>query len=84
VLVVGVAEGRVAFFALGARHGVASSAVLASQFAAITAIMAVVLFRERLTRPQVIGIAAIARASSSRAHFKSDRVATPSPVASVS
>jgi len=61
VLVAGVAEvvGFV-FFVLGARHGIAISAVLASQFGAIAAILAVFLFRERLTRLQVVGIAAIA------------------------
>ena len=49
-----------AFFVLGAREGIAIAAVLASQFGAIAAIMAVVLFHERLTRLQVVGIAAIA------------------------
>ena len=61
VLVAGVAEvAGFVFFVLGARHGIAISAVLASQFGAIAAIAAAVLFRERLTRLQVIGIAAIA------------------------
>lgn len=61
VLVTGVAEiAGFAFFVVGARDGIAISAVLASQFGAIAAIAAVVLFRERLTRLQVIGIAAIA------------------------
>ena len=61
VLVAGVAEvAGFAFFVLGARHGIAISAVLASQFGVIAAIAAVVLFRERLTRLQVAGIAAIA------------------------
>ena len=61
LLVAGVAEVvGFAFFALGARHGIAVSAVLASQFGVIAAIMAVVLFHERLSRPQVVGIAAIA------------------------
>ncbi len=61
LLVAGVAEvAGFAFFALGARHGISVSAVLASQFGAIAAIMAVVLFRERLTRLQIVGIAAIA------------------------
>jgi uncharacterized membrane protein len=49
-----------ASFAVGARHGIAVSAVLASQFGAIAAIAAFVLFRERLTRLQLVGIAAIA------------------------
>ncbi|MGI8478767.1 MAG: hypothetical protein ACR2M2_02735 [Gaiellaceae bacterium] len=61
VLVAGVAEvAGFACFVLGARHGIAISAVLASQFGAIAAVAAVVLFRERLTRLQVVGIAAIA------------------------
>jgi drug/metabolite transporter (DMT)-like permease len=46
-------------FALGSRHGVAVSAVLASQFAAIAAIIAYFLFRERLERIQIAGVAAI-------------------------
>ena len=49
-----------ALFVLGARHGIAITAVLASQFGAIAAIMAVFLLRERLTRVQIIGIATIA------------------------
>ena len=61
LLVAGVAEvAGFAFFALGSREGIAVSAVLASQFGVIAAIMAVFLFRERLTRLQVVGIAAIA------------------------
>jgi len=61
VLVAGVAEVvGFAFFVLGARQGIAISAVLASQFGAVAAIAAVVLFRERLARLQVVGIAAIA------------------------
>jgi drug/metabolite transporter (DMT)-like permease len=49
-----------ASYTIGARHGIAISAVLASQFAAFAAVAAFFLFRERLTRPQVLGIAAIA------------------------
>ena len=49
-----------ALFVLGAREGIAITAVLASQFGAIAAIIAVFLFHERLTRLQVIGIVAIA------------------------
>lgn len=61
VLGAGVAEVvGFALFVLGARHGIAVTAVLASQFGAIAAVMAVFLFRERLTRLQVVGIAAIA------------------------
>jgi drug/metabolite transporter (DMT)-like permease len=46
-------------FALGARHGLAVSAVLASQFAAIAAVVAYLAFHERLARVQVVGVAAI-------------------------
>jgi drug/metabolite transporter (DMT)-like permease len=49
-----------ASFTLGARHGLAVSAVLASQFGAIAAVAGFVSFRERLSRVQVAGIAAIA------------------------
>lgn len=50
----------VSSFALGARHGIAVSAVLASQFGAVAAIAAYLFFRERLGRPQAAGVAAIA------------------------
>jgi drug/metabolite transporter (DMT)-like permease len=43
-------------FALGARHDVAVTAVVGAQFAAITAIVAYLLFGERLTRIQVVGV----------------------------
>lgn len=46
-------------FALGARHGIAVTAVLASQFAAVAAIGGYLLFDERLTRVQLIGVALI-------------------------
>jgi drug/metabolite transporter (DMT)-like permease len=49
-----------ASYALGARHGIAVSAVLASQFAALAAIGAYVLFHERLRAVQVVGIVMIA------------------------
>lgn len=49
-----------ASFAIGARHGIAISAVLASQFGAVAALAAYVVFRERLTRVQVAGVATIA------------------------
>lgn len=60
VVVAGVAE-VVGFscFALGARHGLAVAAVLASQFAAVAAVAAYFLFRERLSRLQVAGVATI-------------------------
>jgi drug/metabolite transporter (DMT)-like permease len=48
-----------ALFALGARHGIAVSAVLASQFAAIAAVAAYFLFGERLARVQLAGVALI-------------------------
>lgn len=61
VLTSGVCEvAGFAAFSLGARHGVAVSAVLASQFAAFAAVAAVVLFRERLRVPQILGITTIA------------------------
>jgi drug/metabolite transporter (DMT)-like permease len=48
-----------ALFALGARHGIAVSAVLASQFAAVAAVAAYFLFGERLARDQLAGVALI-------------------------
>jgi drug/metabolite transporter (DMT)-like permease len=48
-----------ASFAFGARHGIAISAVLASQFAAIAAVGGYVLFGERLTRIQLAGVVLI-------------------------
>jgi drug/metabolite transporter (DMT)-like permease len=44
-----------ASFALGARHGIAVAAVLASQFAAVAAIGAYVILHERLSRVQRTG-----------------------------
>ena len=52
--------GGAAAFVLGARHSIAVTSVLASQFAALAAVAAFVLFRERLTRVQLAGIAIIA------------------------
>lgn len=46
-------------FALGSRHGIAVSAVLGSQFAALAVIFSYLVFRERLTRLQFAGIVAI-------------------------
>ena len=63
VLVAGVFEVLgFALFAFGARHGIAVSAVLSSQFAAISAVAAYVLFGERLSRVQVAGVAVIVAA----------------------
>lgn len=52
--------GGFAAFVVGARHGLAVSAVLASQFGALAALLGLVLFRERLTRTQIAGVATIA------------------------
>jgi drug/metabolite transporter (DMT)-like permease len=49
-----------ASYALGSRHGLAVAAVLASQFAALAGLAAVVLFRERLSRLQLSGVTIIA------------------------
>jgi drug/metabolite transporter (DMT)-like permease len=49
-----------ALFTLGARDGIAISAVLASQFGVVAAIAAFFLFGERLNRAQTAGVAAIA------------------------
>ena len=48
-----------AAFTFGSRHSIAISAVLASQFAALAAVGAFVLFRERLARVQLVGVATI-------------------------
>ena len=62
-LVVGSGLAEVAGFvayAVGARHGIAISAVLASQFAAIAALAAGILFGERLGRTGIAGVIVIA------------------------
>ena len=48
-----------ASYTLGARHGIAVAAVLVSQFAVISTLAAYVLFRERLTRLQLVGVATV-------------------------
>jgi drug/metabolite transporter (DMT)-like permease len=48
-----------ASYAFGARYRIAISAVLASQFAAIAALGGYVLFGERLTRLQLVGVVLI-------------------------
>jgi drug/metabolite transporter (DMT)-like permease len=52
--------GGFASYAEGSRHGIAIAAVLASQFATLTALAAFVFFRERLARLQLAGIALVA------------------------
>jgi drug/metabolite transporter (DMT)-like permease len=52
--------GGFASYAEGSRHGIAVAAVLASQFATLTALAAFVFFRERLARWQLAGIALVA------------------------
>jgi drug/metabolite transporter (DMT)-like permease len=48
-----------ASYTVGAQHGIAIAAVLSSQFAAIAAVAAYVVFGERLARRQSAGVAAI-------------------------
>ena len=61
LVLVGLAEVvGVATFALGARDSAPIASVIASQFAGIAAIVAFVLYRERLSRVQVAGVAVIA------------------------
>jgi uncharacterized membrane protein len=48
-----------ASYSLGARHGIAVSSVLASQFAAFAAVAAFVVFHERVRTVQIAGIATI-------------------------
>lgn len=52
--------GGVVAYTIGARHGIAVAAVLGSQFAAIAAVLAFFLFRERLSRVQIAGVSIIA------------------------
>jgi drug/metabolite transporter (DMT)-like permease len=61
VVATGLAEvAGFASYAVGARHGIAIAAVLASQFAALSAIGAYVFYRERLGGVQIAGISVIA------------------------
>jgi drug/metabolite transporter (DMT)-like permease len=46
-------------YTAGARHGIAVAAVLSSQYAALTALAAYVLFRERLHRVQLVGVVTV-------------------------
>jgi drug/metabolite transporter (DMT)-like permease len=62
-LVAGAAAGEVVgivSYEFGARHGLAVAAVLSSQFAALAALAAFLLFRERLSRSQLAGLVIIA------------------------
>ena len=62
-LVAGAAAGEVVgiiSYELGARHGLAVAAVLASQFAALVALGAFLLFGERLSRFQLAGLVVVA------------------------
>ena len=62
VLVVAAGLSEVAGFScyiFGARHSIAVAAVLVSQFAGISAVGAYLLFRERLTRLQLGGVAIV-------------------------
>ena len=61
LVVSGIAEviGFVSFV-VGARHGIAITAVLGSQFAALAAIAAFLFLGERLRRVQIAGVCAIA------------------------
>jgi drug/metabolite transporter (DMT)-like permease len=49
-----------AFFALGSHSAIAVAAVLASQFAVLATVMAALVFRERLTPRQNVGVAVVA------------------------
>lgn len=61
VILVGLAEvAGMATFAIGARESAAVTSVIASQFAGIAALVAFLLFGERLSRVQVAGVVIIA------------------------
>ena len=61
VVVSGLGEvAGIACYALGSRHGIAVTAVLGSQFAAIVVVASYFLFHERLRTPQVAGIVTVA------------------------
>lgn len=60
IAIAGIAEvAGFSSFAIGAREAVAVSAVLVSQFAAVSLVLAFLLFGERLTRLQLGGIALV-------------------------
>jgi drug/metabolite transporter (DMT)-like permease len=52
--------GGLVAYTIGARSGIAVTAIIASQFAAFAAVAAYLVFRERLARIQVVGVAVIA------------------------
>ena len=52
--------GGVVAYTIGSRHGIAVAAVLGSQFAALAAVLAFFLFRERLSGLQIAGVSIIA------------------------
>jgi drug/metabolite transporter (DMT)-like permease len=61
VVTAGILEaGGAVLFVVAAQDGVATAAVLGSQFAAMASVAAFILFGERLTRVQVAGIVIIA------------------------
>jgi drug/metabolite transporter (DMT)-like permease len=61
VVMVGLAEvGGIAAYAIGARDSAPIASVIASQFAGIAAVAAFVLFGERLSRVQIVGVVVIA------------------------
>jgi drug/metabolite transporter (DMT)-like permease len=60
VVACGIAEvAGFALYAVGARHGLAVSAVLASQFAALSAVFGYLFLRERLAPIQIAGVLTI-------------------------
>jgi drug/metabolite transporter (DMT)-like permease len=61
LVLVGLAEvAGIATYAIGSRDSAPIASVIASQFAGIAAVAAFILFGERLSRVQVIGVAVIA------------------------
>jgi drug/metabolite transporter (DMT)-like permease len=61
LIVVGLAEvAGIATYAIGSRDSAPIASVIASQFAGIAAVSAFVLFGERLSRVQVVGVVVIA------------------------
>jgi uncharacterized membrane protein len=60
LLIAGAEVLGIILYAIGARESIVVAAVLGSQFAAVAAVAAFILFRERLSAPQRAGIVAIA------------------------